>query len=301
MLEDTPLDSSRFEHLPVMADVILNAIAGLPPKFLNEGLIIDATVGGGGHLALILEAHPNLRAIGLDQDPIAIEASKKHLMPFGTRTEVLETNFADFTPTEKAVFVLADLGVSSPQFDQANRGFSFRLDGPLDMRMSPNKKCTAASLIKELSEKELADLIYKFGEEKFSRRIAQKIKKDLSDKGPFKGTKDLAYSIAGCFPPKMRHGRIHAATRTFQALRIAVNDELDNLDTFLRKSPEWLHPEGILSVISFHSLEDRKVKNTLKLDNRVEKITKKPLVANSIEIENNPRSRSAKCRMVRKK
>ena len=139
MLVESQCNSPNFKHIPVMGNVILDSIKTLPPKFLNEGLIIDATVGGGGHSALILQSHPNLRTIGLDQDPNAITAATSRLKIFGNRAKLVNTNFADFTPSEKAVLIIADLGVSSPQIDEGSRGFSFQLDGPLDMRMKTLK------------------------------------------------------------------------------------------------------------------------------------------------------------------
>jgi len=156
-------------------------------------------------------------------------------------------------------------------------------------------------LIETLSEKDLADLIYKLGEEKRSRRIARKIKNDLSVKGPYSGTQDLSYAIAGCFPPKQRYGRIHPSTRTFQALRIAVNNELGSLESLLLKAPNWLLENGLFMVMSFHSLEDRRVKSRFKTDNRLKVLSKKPIRASPEEIELNPRSKSAKLRISAKK
>jgi 16S rRNA (cytosine1402-N4)-methyltransferase len=176
------------------------------------------------------------------------------LAAFGDRVEILATNFASYIPSGPALMVLADLGVSSPQLDVAERGFSFRLDGPLDMRMSPDSDVeTAAELIDRLEENALADLIYGYGEERLSRRIARRIKADLAAQGAYDGTAALAYAVAGCYPPKARRGRIHPATRTFQALRIAVNDELAVLDRLLEQAPDWLEPGGLMGVISFHS------------------------------------------------
>ena len=165
------------------------------------------------------------------------------------------------------------------------------------MRMNPEQGFSAADLIQKLDEKNLANLIYKYGEEKFSRRIARKIKNEISNKGPFPGTKDLAFAIAGCYPPKLRKNKIHPATKTFQALRIVVNKELEVLETLLQKAPDWLHDDGLLGVISFHSLEDRKVKQSFISDERIERITRKPIRAESNEILDNPRSRSAKFRI----
>ena len=290
--------SSNFQHLPVLAEEVLGSISNLSEKLLNGGLMIDATLGGGGHTSLVLAEHPNLQVIGLDQDPTARAAAAKRLAGFGSRVKIVGTNFADFNPPERAILVLADLGVSSPQLDVAERGFSFRLNGPLDMRMNPEKGITAGELIQTLGENELANVIYSNGEERLSRKIARRIKTDLSEKGPYTGTKDLAYAIAGCYPPKQRYGRIHPATKTFQALRIAVNNELEVLDRLLIQAPNWLKKGGLLIIISFHSLEDRRVKQAFINDVRLERITRKPLLASSKEISINPRSRSAKCRIA---
>ena len=287
-----------FSHVPVLADAVLDAAQQIPRP---DGLLIDATLGGGGHSALLLDQHPGLRLIGLDQDATARAAAAERLAPFGDRVSIVATNFADYLPPEPAVMVLADLGVSSPQLDVAERGFSFRLDGPLDMRMNAGGGGeTAAELIDRLEENELADLIYGYGEERLSRRIARRIKADLKDKGSYEGTAALAYAVAGCYPPKARRGRIHPATRTFQALRIAVNDELGVLDRLLQQAPDWLEPEGLLGIISFHSLEDRRVKTAFLRDERLQRITRKPVVATEQEEEANPRSRSAKWRVAQR-
>ena len=174
-----------FSHVPVLADAVLDASQQIPHP---DGLLIDATLGGGGHSALLLEQHPGLRLIGLDQDATARAAAAERLASFGDRVAIVATNFADYVPPEPAVMVLADLGVSSPQLDVAERGFSFRLDGPLDMRMNAGGEGeTAAELIDRLEESELADLIYGYGEERLSRRIARRIKADLKDKGSYEG------------------------------------------------------------------------------------------------------------------
>jgi len=289
---------SPFSHVPVLADAVLAAAEQLPR---SEGVLIDATLGGGGHSALLLERHPGLRLIGLDQDPTARAAAAERLSPFGDRVTIVATNFADYAPSEPVLMVMADLGVSSPQLDVAERGFSFRLDGPLDMRMDGSGDAeTAAELIDRLEENELADLIYGYGEERLSRRIARRIKNDLAEQGAYAGTAALAYAVAGCYPPKARRGRIHPATRTFQALRIAVNDELGVLDRLLLQAPDWLEPEGLLGIISFHSLEDRRVKTSFLRDERLQRITRKPVVATPDEEEANPRSRSAKWRLARR-
>ena len=267
----------------------------------SKAVLIDCTLGGGGHSALLLEAHPRLRLIGLDQDPTARAAAAERLAPFGDRVQIVATNFADYSPVEPVVAVLADLGVSSPQLDVAERGFSFRHDGPLDMRMNPAAGETVAELIERLDETELADLIYAYGEERLSRRIARRLKHDLAEQGSYSGTAALAYAVAGCYPPKARRGRIHPATRTFQALRIAVNDELGVLDRLLEAAPDWLLPGGLFGVISFHSLEDRRVKTAFVSDERLQRITRKAVQATAEEESLNPRSRSARLRLARRR
>ena len=301
MKEGPISSSSNFNHVPVMGKEIIQSLKELPSELTKQGLIIDATLGGGGHSAQILENFPGIKIIGLDQDPMAREAASKKLKKFGTRIKIISTNFADFSLDEQAICVLADLGVSSHQLDEPSRGFSFRLNGPIDMRMNPEEGSSAAELIETLSEQDLADLIYKLGEEKRSRRIARKIKNDLAENGPYSGTQDLSYAIAGCFPPKQRYGRIHPSTRTFQALRIAVNNELGSLDSLLLKAPNWLSENGLFIVMSFHSLEDRRVKSSFKTDNRLKMLSKKPMRASPEEIELNPRSKSAKLRISSKK
>jgi 16S rRNA (cytosine1402-N4)-methyltransferase len=285
-------DGEAFDHLPVMAQPLLDTLAGL------EGLLIDCTLGGGGHSALLLQANSGLRVVGLDQDPSARAAAAEHLAPYGDRVRIVATNFADYSPAEPAAAVLADLGVSSPQLDRAERGFSFRLAGPLDMRMDPERGETAGALIDRLEETELADLIYAYGEERLSRRIARKIQ----EQGPWAGrtTAELAYLVAGCYAPAARRGRIHPATRTFQALRIAVNDELGVLDRLLAAAPDWLVPGGLLAFISFHSLEDRRVKSAFLADGRLERVTRKAIQASPEEADANPRSRSARLRIARR-
>jgi len=301
-LGDSP-DPSTFAHVPVLAEPVLAGFAELD-RLLDQhskAALIDCTLGGGGHSALLLEAHPRLRLIGLDQDPTARAAAAERLAPFGDRVQIVATNFADYSPVEPVVAVLADLGVSSPQLDVAERGFSFRHDGPLDMRMNPAAGETVAELIERLDETELADLIYAYGEERLSRRIARRLKHDLAEQGSYSGTAALAYAVAGCYPPKARRGRIHPATRTFQALRIAVNDELGVLDRLLEAAPDWLLPGGLFGVISFHSLEDRRVKTAFVSDERLQRITRKAVQATAEEESLNPRSRSARLRLARRR
>jgi len=300
MQEEPKIVTSKFKHTPVLLKEVIQALGQLPNELLKKGHILDATIGGGGHAASILKNYPNIHLIGLDQDPIAITAATERLQTFDARVKIIQSNFSDFIPEEKISFILADLGVSSPQIDEAERGFSFRLDGPLDMRMNQENGQKANELLEKMNEKDLANLIYQYGEERFSRRIAKRIKQDLITKGPYKGTLSLAYAIAGCYPPKMRNNRIHPATRTFQALRITINNELEVLKNFLNESPNWLAPGGMIGIISFHSLEDRLVKTAFNNDERLEKLTRKPIIANEIESKLNPRSRSAKFRLAKK-
>ena len=302
-MPDHSLQSAQgFSHVPVLAKTLVQVLEDQPRSLWQNTVVIDATLGGGGHSELILEAFTGIRLIGLDQDSTARAAAASRLECFAERLKIVPTNFAAFEPLEQASLVLADLGVSSPQLDVASRGFSFRLDGPLDMRMNPEAGGeTAADMIERLEENVLADLIYGFGEERLSRRIARRIKTDLKTEGAYSGTAALAYAVAGCYPPKARRGRIHPATRTFQALRIAVNDELGVLDRLLQVAPGWLKPDGLLAIISFHSLEDRRVKTAFLQDERLERITRKPLVATEQEQTDNPRSRSAKLRVARRR
>jgi len=291
-----------FAHLPVLADAVRQGFAALPPAPAGvPPRLIDATLGGGGHSALLLEDHPLLELIGLDQDPTARVAAAERLEPFGDRVRIVATNFADFQPEAPVQAVLADLGVSSPQLDRPERGFSFRADGPIDMRMNPEAGEPAAALLDQLEEGPLADLLFQLGEERLSRRIARRLVAERAER-PWaeRSTAELAYAIAGCYPPAARRGRIHPATRSFQALRIAVNDELGALERLLQCAPDWLVPGGLLAIISFHSLEDRRVKRAFLDDPRLERVTRTALVAEEDEREANPRSRSAKLRVARR-
>ena len=291
-------NSFFFNHKSVMTDEIMASLEYYPSILKKNIKGIDATLGGGGHSYHLLKKFPDLEIIGLDQDPFARKSASIKLDEFKTRININGSNFGNFEPQEKVSFVIADLGVNSNQLDNPARGFSFQKDGPLDMRMNPDIKIDAEKLIENLSEKDLADLIYKYGEERLSRKISRKIKMDLQEKGKYSGTKSLAYSIAGCFPPKQRYKKIHPATRTFQALRIAVNKEIEALENFLKVVPDWLLPGGIISIISFHSLEDRLVKTSFKNDARLKNLTKKPIIPSVKEVELNKRARSGKLRIA---
>lgn len=284
--------TGAFHHIPVMPDPViegLNVVAGV------DGWFLDATVGGGGHSELLLTADTSLRIVALDQDPAALQAAQTRLAKYGDRVTFYPANFAEFNPGElKFRGILADIGVSSAQLDTPERGFSFRQEAPLDMRMNPHQERSAADIVNHWDETALADVIYRYGEERLSRRIAR----NIVEQRPFQTTTQLAEAIARCVPKKYRYGRIHPATRTFQALRIAVNAELDVLQTFLTRAPDWLLPHGRLVIISFHSLEDRLVKQAFRHDERLKIITKKPLIASETEVQSNPRARSAKLRVA---
>jgi len=281
-------------HLPVLAAAAIEALAIRP-----EGTYVDATFGAGGHTALMLAAlGPRGRLIALDADP-----SARAFAPDDARFTLMHANFrtlaAQLDTLEVAHVdgVLMDLGVSSMQFDEPERGFSFRAAAPLDMRMDPTAGESAATFLATRDEREIADVIYRFGEERASRRIARAIVA-LRDAGtPVRDTLDLAGVVARAAG---RGGRtaIHPATRTFQALRIAVNDELGALTAGLDAALARTTPGGRVAVISFHSLEDRIVKQTFREDPRAHAITRKPIVAAPDEVATNPRARSAKLRVA---
>lgn len=282
--------SGIFLHIPVLAEEV---IAGLSVQ--SGGRYLDATVGGGGHSRLILQAAPDIHLIALDQDEQAIAAAQANLWEYGDRIQFQSTNFASYNPGNDLFDgILADLGVSSAQFDIAERGFSFRHEAALDMRMNRQQSLTAAEVINTWDEAKLADIFYHYGEERLSRRIARRI----VERRPFQTTTELAEAIAYSVPPKYRYGRIHPATRVFQALRIVVNRELEVLETFLKTAPQWLKLGGRIAIISFHSLEDRIVKHAFKDAAKLTILTKKPIQPTEAEIAQNPRSRSAKLRIA---
>ncbi len=274
-------------HIPVLC-----AEVGAGLNLPKGGAYLDCTVGGGGHSAMIL-SYPDTIVTAIDRDAMAIEAAQARLREYGDRVTFWRGNFQDFVPNTLYQGILADLGVSSAQLDRGERGFSFRHEGPLDMRMDQRQVLTAAHIVNTYDEVTLANLIYELGEERFSRRIARAIVQSR----PIETTTGLAAVIAQAVPAPYRHGRIHCATRTFQALRLAVNQELESLATWLKLVPDWLVPGGRLVIISFHSLEDRLVKNAFKSDDRLTVVNKKPIVATA---DPNPRARSAKLRIAEK-
>lgn len=280
-------------HIPVL----LNEIIDFIPQ--SAKVFVDGTVGFGGHTEAILKKFPNLHVIGIDQDEEALSEVKKRLEPYKERISLVKGNFREIdrilkdSGFEKADVILADIGVSSYQLDQAERGFSFREEGPLDMRMDKAQKLKAEDIVNACKEEDLANLIFKYGEERNSRRIARRIV-EARKKQRITTTSELREIIGG-----YKGLRIDPATRTFQALRIEVNDELGALKEFLERSIELLNEKGIIEIISFHSLEDRIVKNYFR-DNkeRLKILTKKPVTAGEIERKENPRSRSAKLRVA---
>jgi 16S rRNA (cytosine1402-N4)-methyltransferase len=300
-------------HQPVLYHEIILA---LQPK--NKGLYVDGTLGAGGHARGILEAcAPDGRLLGLDVDPQALALARKTLAPYGERVRLMQASYDSLSKILRDIDwelvdgVLLDLGLSSMQLDTPKRGFSFQHEAPLDMRFDPASPTTAADLVNTLPQEELADLIYAYGEERASRRIAQAIVRAR----PLRTTRQLVAVIESVLP---RKGRTHPATRTFQALRIAVNQELDRVESVLPQAVAALKPGGRLAIISFHSLEDRIVKEVFRRESRdcicpprqpictcghkatLKEISRKPITPAVAEITANPRARSAKLRVVEK-
>ena len=294
MTGQEPSPASR--HLPVLPHEVVHFLSQQPGN-----IIVDATVGGGGHALLLAErVAPSGRVIGLDRDSAMLELARRrlHSLP----VTLIQRNFNDLpallneVDIPKVDGIVADLGVCSDQLDDPKRGLSFQKDGPLDMRLDPGIGESAADLLRWLPERDLADVFWKYGEERFSRRLARKIV-EVRKKTPLETTGQLADLVRRCVPREW--GRRHAidpATRAFQALRIAVNDELACLERFLAHLPRCLKPGGRVVVISFHSLEDRLVKQAFRNKDQFVLLTRKPVTAGAEEIRNNPRARSAKLR-----
>ncbi len=281
-------------HEPVLAAELLRLLDPKPGETW-----VDCTVGAGGHSRLIAERLVAAgRLIGIDRDPAMLELARSRLQ--GLPVTLVHANFDRLTEVladlrvERVGGVLADLGFASDQMDAADRGFSFRGHGPLDMRFDPTTGATAADLLNTLSEAALADLFFEYGEERYSRRVARKVVERRATR-PFETTTELAELLRRCVP---RSGGIDPATRVFQALRIAVNDELGALDRLLAALPGVVTPGGRVGIISFHSLEDRRVKWAFRTAGVWEPLTKKPVEAGDEELARNPRSRSAKLRVA---
>lgn len=284
-------------HSPVLLNEVVLYLA---PR--RGGVYADCTLGIGGHSeAILAESGPDGRLIGLEWDKEALTLAQKRLSPYNDRIWYQHRNFADLKEVVQELGIaqldgiLIDLGLSSYQLDLSGRGFSFKKDEPLDMRMDMTQAVSAADLINSLSEAELADLIFYYGEERFSRRIARGILFERN-RGVIQTTRQLVKIIERAIPVRYRLRKIHAATKTFQALRIAVNHELENLEKVLREGAGLLKPGGRFCIISFHSLEDRLVKRAFSENRAFKILTKKPLRPGEDEIGANPRARSARLR-----
>jgi 16S rRNA (cytosine1402-N4)-methyltransferase len=283
-------------HVPVM---LAEVLAGLAPQ--PGGIFVDGTLGGGGHTRALAErVGAGGMVISLDRDPAAIDAAARCFADLPVKP--VQANFCDLPEVLAELGIgavdgiLLDLGLSSDQLADLDRGFSFSSTGPLDLRFNPMQGKPAWRLIERLSAEHLADLIFQYGEERYSRRIARAIVQRRQDH-PVQTAADLAELVRRCVP-RSRHEHIDPATRTFQALRIAVNDELKSLEIALRRLPDCLRCGGHLAVISFHSLEDRRVKEAFRDDQRLTPLTRKPHTASDAETAENPRSRSAKLRVA---
>lgn len=295
-------------HQPVLLEKAIEYLNCQP-----QGIYVDGTIGSGGHARLILEkTTPGGKLIGLDWDLRALARARKNLAPFGERVTLINKNFKELGQVLQSLSlkevngILVDLGISREQLENGERGFSFQRDGPLDMRMSEEIPVTAQDLVNKLSTAELATIFKRYGEERWAERIAKAIV-NFRQKRPISTTGELVKIIKKEIPFPRR--RIHPATRIFQALRIAVNEELENLDLFLQQAPQLLCPRGRLVIISFHSLEDRLVKNHFRFLTQKEKgksssfrlLTPKPVIPSPEEVLANPRARSAKLRALEKK
>jgi 16S rRNA (cytosine1402-N4)-methyltransferase len=291
-------------HQPVLVEEVL---AWLTPREGSNSIIVDGTVGGGGHtMALARRLGAGGRLIGLDRDPAMLELARAAISALELPPAITLTHAAyrdmrlvlDALGIDRVQGVLLDVGLSSDQLAWNDRGFSFSVDGPLDMRFDPDESNpSAADLVNRLSEAELANIFYQFGEERFSRRIARRIVEDRKVRS-IQTTGQLAEIVRKSVPGRARHGPIDPSTRVFQALRIAVNDELGQLDTVLEIIPDLLELGGRAAIISFHSLEDRRVKWAFKTNPKLTVLTKKPVTATAKELAVNPRARSAKLRVV---
>jgi 16S rRNA (cytosine1402-N4)-methyltransferase len=290
------MSSGPTQHVPVLADEVIHWLRPMPGQ-----VVVDGTLGGGGHTRLLASAVGQLgTVIAVDRDPIAVDRAAIELRDLPVRA--IQANYSDLPEVLGQLgvaavdAVLLDLGLSSDQLADEERGFSFQSAGPLDLRFDPSRGEPAWKLIERLSAEHLADLIFRYGEERYSRKIARRIV-ETRRKAPVRTSADLA-AIVRQTVPRSHADRIDPATRTFQALRIAVNDELKWLEVALRRLPDCLRPSGRLAVISFHSLEDRLVKEAFRNDKRLRVLTRRPVHPTESEQENNPRSRSAKLRVA---
>ncbi len=289
-------------HVSVLVDEVIGYLMVKP-----GGVYVDGTMGLGGHSEAILKASaPAGRVIAFDWDEKAIEIARARLAPFNERLHIVRRNFAELAQglgdagVTRVDGIVIDIGLSSLQLDKGDRGFSFLRDEPLDMRMDTRSAYTAAKLIAESSEEELADILYYYGEERQARPIARQIVSERK-RARIATSKQLANIVVKAIPKRFHPKRIHVATKTFQAIRIAVNRELENLAEIIEEAAIFLVPEGRLCVISFHSLEDRVVKRKFLENREFGIVTKKPIIPSEAEMQRNPRSRSAKLRVAYKK
>ena len=304
-------------HEPVLLQEVMTLL--VPPS--GATLMIDATVGEGGHSEAFLLKYPDLTVIGVDTDPSILETARQRLAVFANRARLINawygTFLADYDEDRRADLILMDLGISRFHYEASGRGFSFDRDESLDMRLNPGLPSTAADLVNSLDQRELAEILFRFGEEKFARQIAFRIVRQR-EKDPITSATRLANIVASAVPAKYQHQKIHPATRTFQALRIAVNRELEQLEEGLAQALAVLSPGGRIGVISFHSLEDRIVKRFFRDKSRectcppewpicqcggkaeLRLVTAKPVTASGEEVSRNPASRSAKLRVAEK-
>lgn len=303
------MDTNESGHIPVLLNEVLEY---LDLHRDREALrVLDCTLGRGGHAANIIpKLGPGSHYVGMDLDPGNLTYAKARMQavcPAGVTLHFSNRSFAAaeslLNPAEIDAFdvILADLGFASNQVDDPARGLSFKHDGPLDMRLDPDGPTTAADLVNRLGEHELADIIFRFGDERLSRRIARKIVQARADQ-PISTTTELADLCRRAYGPK-GNSRIDPATRTFQALRIAVNGELEALDMLLKRLPKLMATDGLVGIISFHSLEDRLVKRAFQdaeKQGTLKRVTRKPVTASPVEEHNNPRSRSAKFRVAQR-
>ena len=316
MKRESP-DSTR-PHLPVMAREVLDRLAPSP-----GGVWVDATVGYGGHAEKIAERMgPNGLLLGLDVDPEAVRFCRERSPEWGAPVRIVRAGYDNLSEVLHGLGVegirgfFADLGVSSPQLDVAERGFSFKREGPLDMRMDPDAPISAARWLAEVSERDLRFVLRRFGEEKRARSVARAIVK-ARDRGSIESTRDLAEAVSSCFPDRDRAGGIHPATRTFQALRIAVNHEIDRLRRLLAVLPGLLEPGACAVFLAYHGLEDGEIKRAFarwsaadpelrrlpvrgRLEGWMTPLASKPVRPSGEEIERNPRARSARLRAARR-
>ena len=309
---------SEFHHVSVLLEECIDALNIKP-----DGIYVDGTLGGAGHSSRIAAKLTTGRLIGIDRDPVALKAAGERLAPFGDRVTLVHSNFADMDSALKDLGIsgvdgiLLDLGVSSPQLDDGQRGFSYMADAPLDMRMNSEDTLDAKQIVNQWSYEELKRILYDYGEERYAPRIASAICKRREEK-PIETTLELVDIIRGAMPAAALREKQHPAKRSFQAIRIAVNDELGSVERVMERAVPCLNPGGRLAVITFHSLEDRIVKNAMAKATKgctcppefpvcvcgkkpqVKLVTRKPIISGDEELERNPRARSAKLRVCEK-